>query len=98
MWRTGANMPKRMRDNNKSIFVKFYEDVSDQEVNAMLADLGISGGRVSSIVNRWVLEIPFWKEGFFIERFSEGNLVETIHESFDKKRKTTTEEQGEDNE
>ncbi|NBP03975.1 MAG: hypothetical protein EBU90_28555 [Proteobacteria bacterium] len=80
-------MPRRFKDRNKSIFVKFYDDVGDEEVGELLSSLGVAGIRVSNLINRWAVEIPFWKEGFFVEKFdAEVELVEKVHESFDRKR------------
>ena len=77
----GEKMPRRFRDNNKSIFVKFYDDVGDQEVGALLSSLGVAGIKVSNLINRWAVEVPFWKEGFFLEKFdAETELVEMVHE------------------
>lgn len=89
-------MPRRFKDKNKSMFVKFYDEVTDNEVENLLSSLGVSGIRVSNLINRWAVEIPFWKEGFFVEKFSESILVEKIHESFDRKRTNYSESEGED--
>ena len=89
-------MPKRIRDKNKSIFVKFYDETRDNEVGALLMKLGISGVRVSNLVNRWAVEVPFWKEEIFTEKLQNSDLVERINEGFDKKRKNIVEEERED--
>lgn len=92
-------MPRRFKDRNKSIFVKFYDDVSDEEVGEMLSSVGVSGVRVSNLINRWAVEVPFWKEGFFVERFdAETELVEKVHESFDRKRTNYGSEEDNDGE
>jgi hypothetical protein len=88
-------MPKRIRDKNKSIFVKFYDETRDHEVGALLMKLGVSGVRVSNLVNRWAVEVPFWKEEFFTEKLQNSELVERINQGFDKKRKNIVEEEGE---
>ena len=85
-------MPKRIKDKNKSIFVKFTERTDDAKINEFLQSLGIYGTRVSTIVNRWAVEIPFWKEGHFTNKMKESELVATIHESFDGKRTNKTQE------
>jgi hypothetical protein len=79
-------MPKRMKDKNRSVFVKFHEDVSSKEIHSMLAMLGVSGTKVSSIINRWAVEVPFWKEEQFVAKFYDDDKVELVHESFDKRR------------
>ena len=58
--------------------------------------LGISGVRVSNLVNRWAVEVPFWKEEIFTEKLQNSDLVERINEGFDKKRKNIVEEERED--
>lgn len=85
-------MPKRMKDKNKSIFVKFYEDINDKEINSLLISMGVSGNRVSNLINRWAIEVPFWREESFMTKFSENELVEKVHEGFERKSKSTQEE------
>jgi len=85
-------MPKRMKDNNRSVFVKFYDDVSSKEIHSMLAMLGVWGTKVSTIVNRWAVEVPFWKEEQFVAKFyDDEDKVELVHESFDKRRSSCQE-------
>jgi hypothetical protein len=88
----GEKMPRRFKDRNKSIFVKFYDDIMDEEVGELLSSFGVSGTRVSNLINRWAVEIPFWKEGVFVENFSESELVEKVHDSFDRKRTNQSQE------
>jgi len=83
-------MPKRIKDPNKSIFVKFNDEVSDSEINSFLYSLGVSGVRVSSLINRWVIEIPFWKENYFLEKINNSEIISTIH---DFERKIINEEE-----
>lgn len=90
-------MPKRMKDRNKSIFVKFKEEYSDKEINKFLNSLSVQGTRVSTLINRWVVEIPFWKEGQITEKMLDSELVNVIHENFDIKRKNFTEESENEN-
>lgn len=93
----GEKMPRRFKDKNKSIFVKFYDDVGDEEVGELLSSLGVAGIKVSNLINRWAVEVPFWKEGFFVEKFdAETELVERVHESFDRKRTNCSEGDGDD--
>lgn len=91
-------MPKRVKDKNKSIFVKFKDDTNDKQVNEFLNSLGIYGTRVSNLMNRWAIEIPFWREGHFTEKMLESELVAKVHENFDMKRKNIRQEQIEDEE
>lgn len=89
-------MPKRIKDKNKSIFVKFEEGVTGKEVHALFNELGVTGTRVSIFVNRWAIEVPFWKEDFYMSKFADNDLVETVHENFDKKRKNPRREENEE--
>lgn len=77
-------MPNRVKDKNNTLLVKFYDDVADQEVHSMLAWMGISGIRVSSFVKRWAVEVPYWREGEYLEKFYRHELVEAVHDSFNK--------------
>jgi hypothetical protein len=85
-------MPKKIKDKNKSIFVKFYEDIDDKEINSLLVSMGVFGTRVSNLINRWAIEVPFWREESFMTKFSENELVEKVHEGFERKRKSLIEE------
>jgi len=89
-------MPKRIKDKNKSLFVKFHEDVAEKEVHSFLYKMGVSGVRVSSLISRWAVEVPFWKEDFYADKLLDSGLTEVIHESFDRKRKNFASEERED--
>jgi hypothetical protein len=81
-----TNMPKRFNDKNRSIFVRFHEDATEKEIRSELASLRISGFRVSNLINRWVLEVPFWKEEEFSEMLAENEFVERLHPNLDRRR------------
>lgn len=82
-------MPKRVKDKNKSIFVRFHDMVSDEEINSLLSSMDLTGSRVSCLVNRWAIEVPFWREEIYMTKFSDSDLVDRVHEGFDRKRKNT---------
>lgn len=84
-------MPSRVKDKNNTLVVKFYDDVSDKEVHEMLAWMGISGCRVSSLLKRWAIEVPYWKEREFAEKLYQKDIVESISNSFSKTKPTTEE-------
>lgn len=77
-------MPTRQKDKYNTLLVKFYEDVADKEAHSTLAWLGVSGSRVSTLIKRWAVEVPYWKEDEFINKFYASDLVESVHGSFDK--------------
>lgn len=81
-------MPKRISDKNRSIFVRFRDETTEKEIRSELARLGMSGSRVSNLVNRWVLEVPFWKEEEYSAMLAQSEFVETVHENFDRRRRT----------
>lgn len=80
-------MPKRINDKNRSIFVRFREEATEREIRSELARLGMSGSRVSNLVNRWVLEVPFWKEEEYSAVLAGSDFVEAVHENFDRRRR-----------
>lgn len=88
-------MPKRPGDKYNTLLVRFYEDVADKEAHSMLAWLGISGTRVSSLIRRWAVEVPFWKEDEFVQKLYASELVECVHGVFNKSEMTTEEPGGE---
>ena len=90
-------MPTRSKDKNNTLMVKFYEDVADKEAHAMLAWLGLSGTRVSTLIKRWAVEVPYWREEEYLDKFYESEIVEVVHSHFDK-TKIAMEGQQEDTE
>lgn len=80
-------MPKRVSDKNRSIFVRFREDATEKDIRSELVRLGMSGSRVSSLINRWVLEVPFWKEEEYSDMLANSEFVEVLHENFDRRRR-----------
>lgn len=80
-------MPKRFNDKQRSVFVKFYQDVPDEEIEKELMSMGISGSKVSTLINRWVLEVPFWKEEEYVDILWDNGLVEVIYENLDTRRR-----------
>jgi hypothetical protein len=85
-------MPRKMNDKHRSIFVKFHQEVTEKEVVKKLASMGVSGSKVSSLINRWVVDVPFWKEEEYQEVLGSDELVEIVHENFDRRRKPAAEE------
>lgn len=77
-------MPKRIRDKHNTILVKFYENITDREVRSALAMIGVSGTRVSTLIRRWAVEVPYWVEKEYVEKFYESDIVQAVHNSFDK--------------
>jgi hypothetical protein len=77
-------MPTRIKDKNNTLLVKFYDDAGDKEVRAMLATIGVSGIRVSTLVKRWAVEVPYWREEEYLYKFHDSELVQAVHDSFDK--------------
>lgn len=77
-------MPKRPNDKYNTVLVKFYVDVADKDAHSFLAWLGVSGSRVSTLIRRWAVEVPYWREDEFINKFYASELVQAVHGSFDK--------------
>lgn len=88
-------MPVRFKDKNNTLLVKFHDNVTSQEAHSFFAWLGISGTKVSTLINRWAVEVPYWKEEEFLDKFYESELILTVHNHFDKA--TIAAEQDEEN-
>lgn len=69
-----------------SLIVTFYE-ASEKEINKFLKENDVFGVSVSSMFNRWSIEVPFWREQDFINKFSEHELVKSVHPYIDYSRK-----------
>lgn len=74
-----------MKKNNKkktklaNIIVKFYP-CSDNDVKEYLNSLELEGTRVSNLINRWAVDVPFWKQNYFSKKFLENEiLVEKVY-------------------
>lgn len=61
-----------------TLIVTFYTS-TEKEINNFLKEHDVSGVRVSSIINRWAIEVPFWREQDFISKFSENELVKSVN-------------------
>jgi hypothetical protein len=77
-------MPKRPKDKYNTILIKFYDDVGDKEARSLLAHLGVGGSRVSTLIKRWAVEVPYWREEEYLNKFYDSELVMAVHDSFDK--------------
>jgi len=71
-------MPKRIRDKTNTVIVKFYEDVSNKDIHSLLTWLGANGSKVSTLVNRWAVDVFYWKESETTEKLRKSELVEAI--------------------
>lgn len=71
---------KNTLNKNTSIIVKFFTS-TDEEIDSALSDLNLSGVRVSNLINRWAIEVPFWKEKYYTEELKKLELVDTVHTS-----------------
>lgn len=88
-------MKKRnVLNKNSSIIVNF--DCSEKKINKLLKDLGLSGVRVSTIISRWAVDVPFWKEDYYADKLLESDLVERVYLS--PKKYYETEETSDGNE
>lgn len=89
-------MPKRIKDKNRSIFVKFVDDATAREINSLLDPLGAKAIRVSSLINRWVIEVPFWKAETCLDKMEESGLVDVVHDDFSRRRESQYEQEGQE--
>lgn len=71
---------KNVLNKNSNIIVNFH-CYPDKKINKFLKDLNLSGVRVSTIINRWAVDVPFWKEDYYAEKFLESEMVERIYKS-----------------
>lgn len=69
---------KNVLNKNSNIVVNFY-CYSDKKISKFLKDLNLSGVRVSNIINRWAIDVPFWKEDYYAEKLLESTMVEKIY-------------------
>jgi hypothetical protein len=74
------NMKKKINNINKNttVLVNFHP-ATDKEINKLLNSLNITGIKVSNLIPRWALEVPFWKEKYYIEKLSDSELVEKVY-------------------
>lgn len=71
-----------------SLIVTFYT-VTQKEVSNFFKEHCVSGEvSVSTIIPRWAIDVPVWKEKELIEQFLSNELVKSVHvyvEKFAKK-------------
>ena len=61
------------------LIVTFYT-ATENEINNLLDQHKVSSAvSVSSIIPRWALEVPAWKEKEIIEEFYKNDLVKSVH-------------------
>jgi hypothetical protein len=86
---------KKKRSNslnkNTNIVVKFYPS-TDKEINKLLGSLNLTGVRVSNLIPRWAIDVPFWKESYFAEKLEQSELVEKIYRNVPVRRREFQEE------
>ena len=87
-------MKKRSNSLNKNtnIVVKFLPS-TDKEINNLLGSLNLTGVRVSSLIPRWAIDVPFWKESYFAEKLEQSELVEKIYRNAPIRRRDSREEE-----
>ena len=71
---------KNSLNKNTSIIVKFI-DCTDDEIDESLKSINLSGVRVSNLINRWAIEVPFWKEQYYTEQLKKLDLIDAVHTS-----------------
>lgn len=73
---------KKRKNTNKtiSVIVNFYPS-TQKEIEDLLNSLKISGVSVSNLISRWSIEVPFWKEGYYIGKLLESELVQKVFPS-----------------
>lgn len=67
-----------MENKNKFLNVVINFDCSEKKINKLLKSLSLSGVRVSGIINRWAVDVPFWKKDYYLEKLIESDLIEKI--------------------
>jgi hypothetical protein len=66
-----------------SLIVTFHT-VTTKEVEKFLKEHNVSGTNVSSIIPRWAVDVPSWKEKELISEFLNNELVKSVHVYVDK--------------
>jgi len=84
---------KKNKRKFSNVIVKFYP-CSDETVKEYLENLGLEGIRVGSLINRWAVDVPFWKQNHFSNKLLENeNLVEKVYVTKYEKRKDLEEDE-----
>lgn len=65
--------------------LKFIE-CSDKDVQNSLSKINLEGIRVSNLINRWVVDVPFWKENYYRDQLSKINIIEKIYPNINQNR------------
>ncbi len=87
-------MKRKLKNNlNKttSIVVNFYP-ATQKEISDLLKSLNITGVVVSNLISRWSVEVPFWKENYYVDKLLESELVKKIYSNSFYKKQTVQED------
>lgn len=64
--------------NTGTIIITFYEDISSVEIEEYLEGLDVEGTLVSTLAKKYAVEVPPGKEGLFVNKLSESDLVKYV--------------------
>lgn len=68
----------RFKSNKyNTLLIKFNID-SDGQIISWFRNFNLEHFKVSNLIQRWVVEVPFWKEEEYIQEFFDSTIVESI--------------------
>jgi hypothetical protein len=76
---------KNNLNRNCNIIVNFYP-ATEKEIKRLLKSLSVEGFKVSNLIERWSVDVPFWKENYYAEKLLESELVEKIYRNAHSKK------------
>ena len=73
---------KKIRGRSKlnrhnTLLIKFNVN-SDKYISSWFKNFNLEHFKVSSLIQRWAVEVPFWKEEEYIDEFFNSYIVESI--------------------
>lgn len=69
-----------MRFVSSAVFLRFVDDLSENDIEHFLDEHKWFGTKVSQLMNRYVVEVPWKEEQESVEILASSPLVKRIHE------------------
>lgn len=60
-----------------TLLIKFNID-SDSQIISFFNDFNLEYFKVSNLIQRWAVEVPFWKEEEYVDKFYSYLMVDSV--------------------
>jgi len=71
------NRSRSKLNRHNTLLIKF-NITSDNYISSWFNGFNLEHFKCSSLIQRWAVEVPFWKEEEYIDKFFDSSIVESI--------------------